>query len=510
MLRIDEIDDETESVVDETANDETETIVDETAEEDEIELGNKKTKKKLSKKKKVIITVVVLVIAIIAAGLITIVIKNDTSFKKFDETIVTTDGVESNCAEFIQLFTYYKSMYSQYGQSVEDDQLKEDVLKQLEFIDTCYKRAQDTNMERSEEDEEELNNLLDQLKQAAEEQSCTEDEVIAAQYGKGFSKEIYTELVKKQQLANHYQQKLVDDIKAKYADGKADAEIEKTYEADRKAYDLSNAQYCYFDAEDENAKSEAQSVISAVKGGATFESAVETSNNAKMGNGMVGYDYDTVSQNFGSDVAEYLFKLENKKYTSVKGSITSVTANGTLYVIYVNDAPARDDLKPVTAQYGLVSIGTSDVKTQDELVAAAKKKAKDAYNEYMKLDAKEKTSENFVAAMQKDEDIGVDTFNNVGYYDKLDAKIRDWLFDNARKQGDVTTIETEDGIYVVYYDQKAENPSWYTTILNDKMSTDQSNLTDEIEASVKDKITVNEDLVTECIAYSNRLLGISE
>lgn len=514
MLRIDDLEND---AIDETAEETTETVETPVEDTDEVELGEEAAKKSKKKKadgkkkmsvgKKVGITIAVVLVVVIAALAIVGVIATQKSKLDFDKTVVTVDGVESNSAEFVQLYAYYKSMYSQYGQSVEDDDLKDDILKQLEFMDVCYARAKEQGLERSDDDEKQKQEILDSLKSAAEEETCSEDEIVERQYGKGFNKEIYINLVEKQQLANQYQQKLVDEINDKFADGKKDKEIEQSYTKEKKGYDLSNAQYCFISEDAENAEANAKAVVDAIKGGATIESAAEM-NGATMGKGLVGLSFDILQQNFGADIATWVFKQDDKgNYENGKGAVTSITSNGSIYVVSVNEAPARDDTKPVTAYYGLVAIGESEVKTEAELVSAAKATAKQAYNEFNKLAADKKTPDAFANAMQDADNVTADQFSSVGYYDTIDAKIRDWLFDSARKPGDITTIETDDGIYIIYYVEADANPSWFAQIKENMIKSEQTNITSEIEESIKDKIVVDEEQVAKCIEYVNSLMA---
>lgn len=471
----------------------------------------KKNKNKGEKHKNKAIIAVIIVLLLAATGcLLYFVISNTTGSKgNFEKTIVSVDGVDSNVGEFVSYYTYYQSYYSYYGQSVTEDQLKQTVLEYMEYNNALYKAATDAGITLSEEDQSSINEQTEYLSQSAEQQSMSSEDLLEQSYGKGYTVEMYNAFVEKQTYIQLYQEKIIKEIEDKYSGDNAKSAVEAEYKSNKKNYDKCDVSYCYLESSATDSKTKADAIVKAVNSGTAFADAVKASlGSVDSIKALSGYGYSEISENFNTTVADWIFAQDTSgNYTGTKGKVTTITEDGVIYIVYVNNAPARDETYPVTAEYIFVKTGTSDIKTADELKLTAKSTAEGIYNEYVKAGS---NASAFTSVTSKYENAGnslisTDTYEGITADGSHDTGVETWLFDKARKVGDCAVVEGTDGYYVLFYESKASQPSWYTTISDTLVSNAKSQWVTDFQASYKDKITVYDDVVTEAIAYINSL-----
>ena len=203
-----------------------------------------------------------------------------------------------------------------------------------------------------------------------------------------------------------------------------------------------------------------------------------------------------VESQIGEDLAEWLYSADRKT-----GDKTAYTTDDYVYVIYIIKTAYREEMPLVDARHILVSFDNvaselkkaegnkiptdkkADVEVKTEtaedgtvitnegtsydiaLVTEAYKQTKAIYDTYMSGD---KTEEAFgKLAEEKSADTGSVGQNTLGggLYEgiekgKMVAPFENWIYDEARKTGDVEIIMTNYGWHIMYFVKQHEEPAW--------------------------------------------------
>lgn len=203
-----------------------------------------------------------------------------------------------------------------------------------------------------------------------------------------------------------------------------------------------------------------------------------------------------VESQIGEDLAQWLYSADRKT-----GDKTVYTTDDYVYVIYIIKTAYREEQPLVDARHILVSFDNvaaelkkdtanviptdkkSDVEVKTEtaedgtvitnegtsydiaLVTEAYKQTKAIYDTYMSGD---KTEEAFgKLAEEKSADTGSVGENTLGggLYEgiekgKMVAPFENWIYDEARKTGDVEIIMTNYGWHIMYFVKQHEEPAW--------------------------------------------------
>ena len=203
-----------------------------------------------------------------------------------------------------------------------------------------------------------------------------------------------------------------------------------------------------------------------------------------------------VESQIGEDLAEWLYSADRKT-----GDKTVYTTDNYVYVIYIIKTAYREEQPLVDARHILVSFDNvatelkkntenkiptdkkSDVEVKTEtaedgtvitnegtsydiaLVTEAYKQTKAIYDTFMSGD---KTEEAFgKLAEEKSADTGSVGQNTLGggLYEgiekgKMVAPFENWIYDEARKTGDVEIIMTNYGWHIMYFVKQHDEPAW--------------------------------------------------
>ena len=203
-----------------------------------------------------------------------------------------------------------------------------------------------------------------------------------------------------------------------------------------------------------------------------------------------------VESNIGKELADWLYSADRKA-----GDKTVYNADNYVYVIYIIKTAYREEMPLVDARHILVSFDNvaaelkkvegntipvdkkADVEVKTEtaedgtvitnadtsydiaLVTEAYKQAKAIYDTYMSGD---KTEEAFgKLAEEKSADTGSVGQNTLGggLYEgiekgKMVAPFENWIYDEARKTGDVEIVMTNYGWHIMYFVKQHDEPAW--------------------------------------------------
>lgn len=493
----------------ENAEEESESNSDEESEENTDEMTeaseDEATQAKPKKKKKGLIALLVILIVIILAALamIGIVLTSGVSVD-VEKTVLTVDDVDSDAGEFINVYGAYSYYASYYG--FTEDQIKEYTIDELVAVNSYYSKAIKEEYTLTEDELAEIETNITSLETAAESYGMTTEEYLEEYICKGYTLDMYREYLKKQYLAQKYYGDKIAEIEDQYASEESADAVQAKYDADRTLYDLSDVSYWYFDSTEDDAQTQADAVVSKVNGGMGFEEAVRavTGDSEAVPNSLAGYSESVIESNFSSTAAEWIFEIADNEYVNGTGSVTTLEENSVIYVLYVNNAPTKDEAVPVTVNYIRIDVSTDTaVKTDAELKLAAKATATSILGEFESGDI---TADAFASLRDTydsndDELVYGDVYEEMVADGSHDEAVESWAFDSARKVGDYALVEGDGCYYILYFTAVNEHPVWYQTALESLIEDAYNEWDAEITAEFEDKTVTYDDAIEEVIAY---------
>lgn len=468
------------------------------------------------KKSKGAVAVLVILVALLVATsvfLVSMIVSKTSSSKiDFDEIAVTVGDVDITVGEYMYWYAYvdayYYNYYSYYYSSISEDQIKADTLNQLTFTSSLYSEAVKAGYTLSAEESTQIDNSMQSYTEAAEAASMDVDEYIAGNFGKGYTAEMLRTYLEKQAIAYSYYEDMMAQIDSQYeGDGVVD-KIETAYQANKLTYDLSDVLYFYFDATDDSAEKNANSLMTKVSNdGMTFDAAIKsvTGDSASVANELVGYDCETLSDNFSEDAATWIFETDaDGNYVNGAGSVNKLESGGMIYVLYVNEAPHRDECVPVTLDYIQVDVSTDDsVKSADELDIQAKATANSILAEFEETDKTAEAFAHLVLEYSEGDDVLVsgDAYEDMVADGSYDSAVEDWAFAAERSVGDYAVIKGDGCYFVVFYREKAENSVWYQSVLTSLVQAEKTSWESELLAEYESAVVSNDEVVDNAVAF---------
>lgn len=464
----------------------------------------KKKKKGRGAKAAIVVLVLIMIVAIVS--MVAVIIKSENAKIDLEQTVLSVNDVDSSAAEFYQIYMYYYGYNSYYQYSEEE--LKDLAIKQLVFTNALYAEATDAGYTLNDEDNALIEEQLASVTQTAEASSMTADEYLDSNYCKGFTLDMFREIVEKNQLAQRYYTDKMTAIEEQYKGDDGKAKIEAEYKENKLDYDLSDVSYWYFDASEETAQADADAVVAQVKNGKAFTDAIKsvTGDSEAVPNNLAGYSKSELeSGNFAEAAIEWIFEEnEDGSYKNGAGAVTTVDDESVIYVLYVNDAPGRDETLPVTAYYIQVDVSTDDsIKTENELKLQAKSTADAILKEFEKTDKSVKSFTELVYEHDNGDNdlVSGDVFEELKNDGTEDEAVEAWAFDEARKTGDYALVEGDGCYYILFFAEKAEAAVWYQTALNNLIVNEAGSFETSIIEKYEAITVTNDEAVNEVVAY---------
>ncbi len=507
---------EEEVVSEESAeNDETETEdADYFSEEEEPEFIAETPAPKKKKSKGAIALLVILVGLLLTATVFFVsVIMRSTASQRIDhdEIAVTIGEDKITVGEYLYWFAYvdayYYNYYSYYYSQIPEDQIKSDTLNQLAHTSALYNKAVEAGYELSEEDKAQIDDNMQGYTQAAEASSVSVDDYVAKNFGKGYTLEMLRTYLEKQAVAYNYYEDMMNKIEDDFKGSDVEDKVEKAYNANKSMYDLADVTYCYFDATDESAEKNANAVIAEIKGGKSFEDAVKAvkGDDESISDSLTGLYKDAISANFNEDAAKWIFEVDaDGKYVNGEGSATTLEAGGVVYVLYVNNAPARNSFIPVSVDFVQIDVSSDDsIKSEAELKLQAKSKASSLFAEFEKTDKSVEAFAQFAQEANADESglVKASSEQDIVADGSHDEAIEKWMTEEGRKAGDYALLEGEDGgYYIVFMTAVSENPVWYNSVYNSLLQAELKAWEDEFIAGYEDSIVSDDEVINNAVA----------
>lgn len=485
----------------------------------------KKEKKKLSKGKKILITILAIVagIAVCVAGLcIYSVVSGSTSVTvDMEATAVTLDDTETTAAEYTfyyaYLYSYYYS-YISYG-SIDADDIADLALQEVCYTTYIYNMAIADGFELSDDDYEDyVTASVESYTEYAESYEMTLEEYLEASYGEGFTEELFVALLEKNAIAAVYKDEIDSDIEDYYYnDNDGEDEVEEYYSANYVTYDTASVKYYYFtDSDDMTAEEKAEEFIALVEEGEesieyiiyNYYASSSYSYDEDFCPTAEGYTYDEIYDEFGEDVAEWLFEVDDdENYVNEGGELEYFELNSLIYVFYVSEAPGRDETCPVTYIDIFIAYEDADDITEEDLltVAASATEIYDLYIEYLE-DEDEDVDEDYFAELAEEY---TESSSDGGYEEDVttdtDAVIA-WAYDSSREYGDVEVVEDTDGYHVLFFVEMSSTAAWYSDIAETLIDSAVSDYWAEAESCYTEAETVD-DVLDDIATMIQELFG---
>ena len=509
---------ESEEVAEEIAFDSDEDADEESAEEeffiedsedlDEDEEENAeeapKKKKKMKKGVKAIIVLLSIIIAFVLGCVILVAVA--TPRVDLDDVAITVGDVEVSASEFYYAYLSSYASNSSYGEEV----VKSSTIDQISLLYKAYSDGKKAGYEMSEDAKADIESQLEYVNTTSEKNGMTPDEFVAKSfYNDKFTFDMYKKVLEMTTYATDYLYSKVEEIEKSYDGDAGLKKIEEAYAKDKATYDLSDFSFWYFDASLETSESNAEAVKLAVEEGKTFEEALASvvpDVTAKTVSGKAKSDLTNAA--LPTELVDWIYKTnEDGSYANGTGAVTVIADTSLVYVVYVNNAPAKNEVHPVTANYIKVKISTDDTikDSEDMNRIKAKNEAAAILEAFLATD---KSEAKFTEIMQseavtKNTLASADTFEGATKDGSIDENLENWLFAEGRKSGDYTAelIETEDAFYIVYYVEQAEKPVWYTTTLNSLLNSDVEALQQSILAEAAKVMTTDDEVIADVMEY---------
>jgi len=430
--------------------------------------------------------------------------------------------------------------YSESDNKTYADYFREQAVTMLQRTAALCKAAKEAGYTLSEDGQKAIDEALAQIDiYRAQSGGLTRTQYLTQMYGAGMTEQIYVKHLTNNQLAQEYSTYYGEHLSFEEADLKAyyEAQPNNFDSYDFRTFYISGAAENPVDEDgnplkdadgntvtaseedkafalavaEEKAKTAVASVEAAEDKEKTFISIAadyvpESSQGAyeeesySLTKGQLG---SVLVQN-GVSYASWLMESERKA-----GDVTYVKAGTGYYVVlfldrYLDDAPTVDMrhilIKPEVADDAETNEYGTKIPTA-EAMEAAKAEVQSILDEWK---AGAATEETFAALAEEHSDDGRDTDGDLysagGLYDHVRegymvTNIDKWLFDSARKAGDVELIENNDengsyyGWHIVYYVGQNE-PYWKKAVTDAKQENDHTDwlkkITEETSAEAAD------------------------
>lgn len=452
-------------------------------------------------------TILYVVIGVICAVLAAALLIWNSGFFQSRATAYTVDGVNYTAAEYSY---YYHTAYNQYAAygiinrstplneqvydeetgETWDDYFKRYAEQSLDTLTVLYREAVNSNMALSDEEKAEIDSVIQSYKTSAAQNGYSFSSYLKANFGAYMTQGKLKNLLEKQILAgDFYDEKLagftyeLDELNAYYDEnaGTLDSFTHNTC-----FISSSNAN---FDAEDtEEAKAQAKELAdemaAALNAGGDFQSLAEQYTEGQD-NPTIYTDLTVPGSQLSSLYGDWLRDTARKS-----GDVTVMesSSGGGYFVVQFLDRYLLTD-NTADVRHILIKAETDEdasAPTEAQL-AAAKAKVEELLATWQSGEA---TEDSFAAlANENSQDTGSNT--NGGFYNayrgQMIPNFDNWVFDSARKTGDVGIVENDnsgtEGYHLIYY-VGSSTPYWQQQAVSALQESDMAAWLDGLTADL--------------------------
>ena len=485
---------------------------------------------KAAKRKAVLYTV----IGVIVAVLVVILLVWHSGIFQRREAAVSVGGRDYSVTDVMYYYgsaLSQESLYSQYGMSSFDtsvdpaEQYRDEAQTQTYhdyFLDQAVtaltsqtallNAADEAGYTMTEEDQAAVDEAIESMRQTAEQYGRNLAGYLKARFGRYMTPSAYRACLERAQLAYGYSNSVYNGLTY------TDEEIQAYYDENADSMDTYEYYYAMIDGtaetttdadgnEVEPTEEESAAAMEEAKAQAdAFAAALNEADDKAAAFGDLLGDYvgqdsvdtysplrTTVGSGLSASYAEWM-----RDASRAAGDVTVVessSGNGYYVVLFLDRY--RDETPTVDIRHILVraeltqeddesteDVDESQIPTQEAL-DAAKAEAEDLLAQW---EAGDKTAESFgELANEYSDDTGSNT--NGGLYEQvyegqMFEAFNDWIFDEARQEGDTTVLENpqdgQQGWHVIYF-QSWDDPVWKNTADSSLRGTDYNAWLTEIQ-----------------------------
>lgn len=416
----------------------------------------------------------------------------------------------------------YPSTLEGYDNPTWADYIRETALTYLQSYITYSQLAKDKGLTVTDDQNTELEEQIKQLTTYADNNDYSLNRYLTKIYGKGVNEKLLREIYEERYLATNYASDSQKEISAAVTDEEINAEYDANIQSYTKfsvnLFEVTAVTQDLADDATEEQKTAAQTAAMAeaktLADGylakiTNAESVLNVATSYKSTSteasvNLVDTNAETVKKSYGENTVNWIYSADRKV-----GDKAVIETDGGYVVIYMVAVPHRENTNAVDVRHILVQFNTTTDSNgnKTELTEAQKAtyyaKAEEIYNTFLQ----NPTEENFAAlAKEKSEDTGSKEngglYENVAPGDMVDG-FNDWIFDEARKPGDVAIVETTYGYHVMYFVSNDNEPVWKlncrSAITTNKFTESDTNLM----ASDEHKITKHD----KCISWGSEQMN---
>lgn len=464
------------------------------------------------KKAKILYTTLAVVFVVVAVFL---VVYNSGILQR-SRTAVTIDGEKYTVADVSYYYgAAYQSFLNSYGsyaslfgldtskslksqgawggdEQTWDEYFKDQAVENMKFVHAALKGAKEEGMTLSDEDMENFNATVEQMKTQASSAGYSYKSYLTAIYGSVMTTSVYEQCLKDNLLASKYATAHYEDISF------TDDEIQAYYEENKNTYDLVDGAYVSVSGTPETKTDEDGNTVEATdeEKAAAMDAAKETAE-AILAAYQDGGDLEALAEEYGATYTggeeltyssgvsgDWLFDETRR---SGDAEVLEDESGSRYYVAVFNDRQ-RDETPSYNVRHILVTEDNLELaegeEATDELIAA---KAQEI------LDSWDGTEDGFAAlANEYSQDGGSNT--NGGLYEDVAkgamvTNFNNWCYEDGRKAGDTGIVSSTYGQHIMYFVGYGDTEYWYYACNNKMISNAysewQTELTDSVTAEIQ-------------------------
>ena len=376
---------------------------------------------------------------------------------------------------------YYDDVVADYAANLAFQQL------------AIYIEAKDADYKLNEDEQKQIDEAIDSLREQAKSNSYSLNAFIRANYSKGLSEKGLRKLLERELIATRFN----NDLETKADESITEQQVTDEYKKDTKTYNYVDTRFYGITLEaltkaasesDEEFKARkaeadkvhidaANAILEKVTDAETFKTAALEHKNSDLKEGTKPTEADPTVENIGStysalktslseEAANWIFDAARKA-----GDKKVFTTEKAVYVVLVN-TPAYEGISS-DVRHCLIKFDVEEGKeATDEIKMAASKKVNEVKDEWLKAGGTEAAFKEIVKKYNDD----TASNENGGLYEDIRpnsnyvAEFKAWATNPARKTGDYEIVETEFGYHLMYY-VKSNGPDWQLTV-REKLQSD--------------------------------------
>lgn len=362
------------------------------------------------------------------------------------------------------------------------DYFVDQTLDQMAAVQSVLKAAKDEGFAYPASVQENYDANMDSLRSAASASGVSVDRYLQSNLGSTMTEKVYGQRLLATLQYEAYATARQDSLVY------SDAELEDAYKADRNTYDrvnyesvtVSGVAASTTDAdgntveptEEETAaamaaaKTKAEEILSACKGGASLESLADPDNG-------VTYSHPETAAYAGNPILEWAF--DNAR----RSGDTDIVENSSSYTVALFHSKSRFEYNTIDIRHVLIRPEETTLSSEDEGYQAdvdakkadAKTHAEELYAQWQSGPATEETFADLARENSADGNAAEGGIYTEVYQGQMVQTFNDWCFDASRKPGDSGIVETDYGFHIMYF--VGENTPYWKVQVRDNLMNEQ-------------------------------------